>query len=198
MRGPFSDLKEGSLLRFSARKEALRLWKLESNSLRSLKNKPRPLVAGIPIFLWLPSDGHRTMIAHKYIYVNLYFTCDCKKYITATKTRTHIMYTCMHLREMISNAQDWATRRGLVRTNEVHGADEFRVPTESSCSFKETTRKEEEKSGSFEIEDPQGTLLDSSDLSAENAISQLVLCIDHACNKWRWIHACKQHDKISL
>lgn len=93
------------------------------------------------------------------------------------------MYTCMHLREMISNAQDWATRRGLVRTNEVHGADEFRVPTESSFSFKETTRKEEEKSGSFEIEDPQGTLLDSSDLSAENAISQLVLCIDHACNK---------------
>ncbi len=80
----------------------------------------------------------------------------------------------MHLREMISNAKEWATRRGLVRTNEVHGADEFRVPTESSFSFTETTRKEEEKSGGFEVEDPQGTLLDFSDLTAQNAISQLV------------------------
>ncbi len=64
MRGPFSDIKEGSLRRFSARKEPLRLWKLKSNSLRFLKNKPRPLVAGIHRFLCLASDGHRTMIAH--------------------------------------------------------------------------------------------------------------------------------------
>ena len=40
--------------------------------------------------------------------------------------------------------------------------------------FTETTRKEEEKSGGFEVEDPQGTLLDFSDLTAQNAISQLV------------------------
>ena len=75
---------------------------------------------------------------------------------------------------MIANAKAWATSRNLVRRNEVHKAEEFKIPTSSSFAFTETNRKTEEKSGSFEVEDPDGTLLTSDALSAEAAIMRLV------------------------
>ena len=118
---------------------------------------------------WTPYHDCTCIMFALYLRFLLYITA-----IDQPQNSIYVYNTCMHLREMISNAKEWATRRGLVRTNEVHGADEFRVPTESSFSFTETTRKEEEKSGGFEVEDPQGTLLDFSDLTAQNAISQLV------------------------
>ena len=71
---------------------------------------------------------------------------------------------------MISNAQEWAAARGLVRKNEVHKADEFRVPTSESYAFAETNTKSSQKSASFEMEDPEGTLLDMHSVSAETTM----------------------------
>lgn len=71
---------------------------------------------------------------------------------------------------MISNAQEWASSRGLTRRNEVHKAEEFRIPTNSSYSYTETNSKEIEKSGTLEVEDPEGSLLEFSGMSAEAAL----------------------------
>lgn len=71
---------------------------------------------------------------------------------------------------MISNAKRWATARGLTRKNEVHGLDEFRIPTEELFSFKNTRKREAEGSGSMQVEDPNGTLLQFGDMSAQNTI----------------------------
>eukprot|EP00435_Cladocopium_sp_Y103_P052259 s686_g16.t1 len=71
---------------------------------------------------------------------------------------------------MITNAKNWATSRGLTRKNEVHGADEFKLPTDEEFEFMNHRRRETEGTGSFEVEDPDGTLLNSSDLSAEQAM----------------------------
>lgn len=78
-----------------------------------------------------------------------------------------------HPREMISNARTWAAARNLLRVNEVHRAEEFKVPTESSYSYVETRRQESTRSGTFEAED-DGSLLDFSGLSADAAITHLV------------------------
>lgn len=74
---------------------------------------------------------------------------------------------------MIGNAREWAMARNLVRRNAVHKAEEFRVPTNSSFSFSDITRHESEQRGSFEMEDPHGSLLDWN-LSAETAMEKLV------------------------
>ena len=39
----------------------------------------------------------------------------------------------MQLRSMRKNSKLWAQERGLLRTNEVHKADEWRIPV--SCDF---------------------------------------------------------------
>lgn len=76
---------------------------------------------------------------------------------------------------MITNAKAWAEARSLIRTNEVHGADEFKIPLVDTYEFTNTKRKEASGEGSLEVEDPDGTLLDFSNLSAENAVLYLSL-----------------------
>ena len=72
---------------------------------------------------------------------------------------------------MIANAKEWATARNLIRKNEVHKREEFRVPTSDEFSFSTTRFREAEGSGSMEVSDPNGTLLDFADLNAESAIT---------------------------
>lgn len=79
------------------------------------------------------------------------------------------------LRHMIANAKRWATSRGLMRKNEVHGEDEFRIPTEELFTFKNTRKREAEGSGTMQVEDPEGTLLQFGDMSAQSAIMRLGL-----------------------
>ena len=74
---------------------------------------------------------------------------------------------------MINHAKAWATARNLVRKNEVHGEDEFKVPTSEEYEFNTTRAREAEGSGSMEVEDPDGELLNFSDLSAEGAMTRL-------------------------
>lgn len=83
------------------------------------------------------------------------------------------------LRQMIKNAKNWATTRGLCRRNEIHGAEQFKLPTDEEFEFNNYRLRESEGTGSFEVEDPDGTLLNFGDLSAEQAILQL------SCRVWR-------------
>ncbi|CAK9113486.1 unnamed protein product [Durusdinium trenchii] len=73
---------------------------------------------------------------------------------------------------MIANAKAWAEARGLSRKNEVHGEDEWRVPTEETFDFSTTRSKEGEGSGSTMVDDPKGTLLDFSKFSAQAAMTR--------------------------
>ena len=91
----------------------------------------------------------------------------------------HVRGACLHvhgqLRDMVSNAMSWARSRGLIRTNEVHGKEEFRVPTASLYSFTEVQGNKSEASGTIEVEDNEGNLL-NMDLSAETAMRQQLFC----------------------
>lgn len=82
------------------------------------------------------------------------------------------------LRQMITNAKNWATSRGLIRNNAVHGAEQFKLPTDEEFEFNNHRLRESEGTGSFEVEDPDGTLLNFGDMSAEQALMQL------SCGGW--------------
>lgn len=90
------------------------------------------------------------------------------------------------LRPMIKNAKEWAVSRGLQRTNEVHGEDEFRVPTESSFSYTNTKKREGEGSGTMEVQDPTGSLFDFSDMSEQATIMYLGCFIIFSVNIFKW------------
>ena len=77
------------------------------------------------------------------------------------------------LREMIANAREWATARNLIRKNEVHKREEFRIPTSDEFSFTTSRTREAEATGSFSCDDPSGSLMDFGDLTAEGAMLHL-------------------------
>ena len=52
----------------------------------------------------------------------------------------------------------------------MHGAEEWRIPTASLYEFNESKKHEHSGSASIEVEDPEGTILDSSGFSAEHTI----------------------------
>ena len=54
---------------------------------------------------------------------------------------------------MIANSRKWAQNRGLFRKNEVHGADEWRIPTESNFSHTAVRGSSSSMRGSFDVED---------------------------------------------
>ncbi|CAK9089022.1 Uncharacterized protein SCF082_LOCUS42024 [Durusdinium trenchii] len=54
--------------------------------------------------------------------------------------------------EMIANSKLWAQARNLVRRNEVHGKEEWRIPTSETFSFDATHSHEIQGSGSFEAD----------------------------------------------
>ena len=74
---------------------------------------------------------------------------------------------------MIANAKEWATARNLIRRNEVHKREEFRIPTSDEFSFTTTRAREAEGFGSMEIEDPNGSLMNFGDLNAEHTMLHL-------------------------
>ena len=54
---------------------------------------------------------------------------------------------------MITNAKNWATARGLTRTNEVHGAEEYKVPTAESFLFRNSDSQSTKTKGFLQVED---------------------------------------------
>ena len=77
-------------------------------------------------------------------------------------------------RDMINNSYEWAAARNLVRRNEVHKAEEWRLPTKSKFAYTERNKKSTTKSGTFHVDDPNGSLLEFSDLSESQAMMKLV------------------------
>ncbi len=73
-------------------------------------------------------------------------------------------------RSMINSAKQWATSRGLVRRNEVHQEEEFKIPTSDEFEFSSTRAKEAERHGSMEVEDPDGTLFNFGDITRDGTI----------------------------
>lgn len=57
------------------------------------------------------------------------------------------------LRQMVKNAISWAKQHQLARTNPVHGAEEFRVPTLESFNAKEKELTKHRASAECEVED---------------------------------------------
>lgn len=74
------------------------------------------------------------------------------------------------LRSMINSAKQWATSRGLVRRNEVHQEEEFKIPTTDEFEFSSTRAKEAERHGSMEVEDPTGSLFNFGDITRDATI----------------------------
>lgn len=56
------------------------------------------------------------------------------------------------LRTMVKNAVEWAKKKGLSRINAVHGAEEYRVPTEESFEHSEIDRTRTTASASVQLE----------------------------------------------
>ena len=56
-------------------------------------------------------------------------------------------------RQMVKNAMQWAKANKLTRTNEVHGAEEYRIKTFEAFSSKDLTRSNTRASVEVEMED---------------------------------------------
>ena len=56
------------------------------------------------------------------------------------------------VRQMIANARRWALARGLIRTNEVHGLEEFKIPTRESFTYRNEVEQRSSQNASFETE----------------------------------------------
>lgn len=97
------------------------------------------------------------------------------------------------VREMIDNAVEWATARNLVRTNPVRKMQEFKVPTSDEYQYEESKTREAEAQGQFEVEDPEASLLNFGDMSADGfqlylASMQGSLC--HSSLPQLWLVVC--------
>ena len=57
------------------------------------------------------------------------------------------------LKEKIANSKRWAQSRGLLRKNEVHGAEEWRIPLEETYALSNVTGTSSTMTGTMELED---------------------------------------------
>ena len=58
-----------------------------------------------------------------------------------------------NLRDMIAHSKEWARSRGLLQKNEVHGKEEWKIPTDREFMFKNETEQSSTARGSMEVED---------------------------------------------
>ncbi|CAE7232915.1 unnamed protein product [Symbiodinium microadriaticum] len=65
---------------------------------------------------------------------------------------------------MIKNSIRWATARGLTRTNEVHGMEEYKIPLKEEFLFRSSEKQTAKQTGTFEVQakDANGTLFANS------------------------------------
>ena len=74
----------------------------------------------------------------------------------------NVMFHVSIPRSMIANARRWALARGLVRTNDVHGLEEYKIPTFEGFTFSNEAVQSSRVKGSFEVEDFHGGIPRSS------------------------------------
>ena len=58
-----------------------------------------------------------------------------------------------NLRDMIAHSKEWARSRGLLQKNEVHGKEEWKIPTDREFMFKNETEQSSTARGSMEVDD---------------------------------------------
>ena len=112
--------------------------------------KIRWLVVGIMRSLWLPWVGIRAMLATSLSSYWLEFVFDNNGKQTGM---FHFVRFNPYLRDMIKNSKAWAQARGLLETNEVHGKEEWRIPTERKFEHTKTTGTHSSQEVSFTAED---------------------------------------------
>ena len=76
-------------------------------------------------------------------YHTLGLLCGCRK----------LLFISPSFRQMVKNAVTWAKANKLTRTNEVHGAEEYRIKTFEAFSSKDLTRSNTRASVEVEMED---------------------------------------------
>ena len=64
------------------------------------------------------------------------------------------IWSVLFLRDMIKASKAWAAARGLVETNEVHGKEEWRVPTKRTFEHIKRSGTRSSQQVSFMAEDP--------------------------------------------
>ena len=188
-----APIKETSWPRSSRRRGALVHWKFVSRRSGRRKRSLNLRAVGTRRFLW-PTWGGQRALSGMFGVILCMYACICvgMRYhlqsdmcIFTITIYKRTLWLKVHPREMIANAQEWAAARGLVRKNEVHKADEFRVPTSESYAFAETNSKSSQKAANFEMEDPDGTLLDMNTVSAQGTMmtfgSTSDLTPEHTC-----------------
>ena len=56
------------------------------------------------------------------------------------------------LRTMQNNAKRWALARGLTRTNEVHGLEEYKIPTKECYKFRNDVQQRTTQSTALDVQ----------------------------------------------
>ena len=62
----------------------------------------------------------------------------------------------VHLRDMIKNSKEWARKKGLIQINEVHGKEEWKIPTERTFAFTNDVSQSVRMHASTTVQDWQG------------------------------------------
>ena len=77
----------------------------------------------------------------------------CNTSMTTKVQYIYIILVIHDLRDMIKNSKQWAQARGLCETNEVHGKEEWRIPTERLYQHTRATGTTSSQEVSFQAED---------------------------------------------
>ena len=125
--------------------ELFRRLSVTSRSGNGTKQKIHWLVDGIMRLPWKLWDGMRAMIASKHIILIVVMFLD--------QNFNHIMFNMKLLREMIKSSKAWAQARGLVETSEIHGKEEWRIPTTRTFEHNKINGSERRQQMSFTAED---------------------------------------------
>ena len=151
---PFPSAQERPFARSTCRLGASIKW---SWNLRNEASNPhRTISQGVGIMKWVWGrlwNGMRASVALAHwcgiiVVVYAYFGNTCEYH--------QIPNCCVHLRDMIKNSKEWARKRGLIQTNEVHGKEEWKIPTERTFSFKNDVTQSVRMHASTTVQDFQG------------------------------------------
>lgn len=119
--------KESNCMNYSKFMERLNKWNANCKSGSEKNRKTAYLAAGTQSCRSSSWDGISSVLASMTQMILTVYHLLC---ILLCDMHMQMTMVCSNLREMIKNAKAWAQTRGLCEVNEVHGREEFRIPTE--------------------------------------------------------------------
>lgn len=72
---------------------------------------------------------------------------------------------CCPPREMISKSKEWARQRGLLQTSEVHGQEEWKIPTDKTFTFENETIQSTSMAGTMVSQDRSACWISSKKIT---------------------------------